>query len=96
VEEGAPEPLTGAIAAVVDTLTACATDIQDCQRTIARDSHLANIASGKMEGTPDKLGKQLHMSRVAETYRTRPYVRLVKNLAVNVTTGVTTTYNRAQ
>jgi hypothetical protein len=48
VEEGAPGPLSGAVASVADTAANCVGDMQDCKRSIAR-SRRAEAQVGQEE-----------------------------------------------
>jgi UDP:flavonoid glycosyltransferase YjiC (YdhE family) len=39
VEEGAPGPVSGAVASIADTIANCVSDVQDCKRRIRRSKH---------------------------------------------------------
>jgi hypothetical protein len=67
VEEGAPGPLSGAVASVADTAANCVGDIQDCKRSISRSRKVRAQAKHDEKASPVK--PQSTKSAVAQLSR---------------------------
>lgn len=86
VEEGAPDPLLGAGAAVIDAISACISDIQDCKRSIVQAAKTTSTV--KIDMGPTSKSEEVNHSVG------RPIARLARELAVETATCTSQTQQR--
>jgi hypothetical protein len=79
VEEGAPGPISGAVASIADTIANCVSDVQDCRRRIRR--------SRKARAQAVQEGKAVSLSDEKAQSTGGAIAQLSQELAVEAVTG---------